>query len=152
MMPLMISLPPQRCLIHSTSFHDRLRSNCCEVHDDSDDMSDTEVAWPTILPKLRRGVPSMPRHQRGLVARLIRLAMVSLGGADRPLRKSLWRWPSTCRSSVSTSAEQRAALARSIRRLMNSRSFITYSWNQNGLLVCAAMSSIEQMLMVDSVN
>src|SRR5471032_831341 len=89
MMPLMINLPPQRCLIHSTSFHDRLRSNCWLVHDDSEDISDTDVACPTILPKLRRGVPSMPRHQRGLVAMLMMLAMVSLGGADRPLRKSL---------------------------------------------------------------
>lgn len=35
---------------------------------------------------------------------------------------------------------------------MNSRSFITYSWNQNGFVVFAATSSIEQMLMVDRVN
>src|SRR5450830_1036116 len=94
----------------------------------------------------------MPATQRGLVAMLRIFGIVSLGGADKPLRISLWRWPSTCKSRVSTSAEQRAALARSIRRLMNSRSFITYSWNQNGWLVLAAISSIEQMLMVDKVN
>ena len=35
---------------------------------------------------------------------------------------------------------------------MNPRSRITYSWNQNGARVCAAISSIEQMLIVDSVN
>src|SRR5690606_40370650 len=35
---------------------------------------------------------------------------------------------------------------------MKSRSRITYNWNQKGLLVWAAMSSIEQMLMVESVN
>ena len=40
------------------------------------------------------------------------------GGADRPFLMSLWRWPRICRSSVSCSAEQLAALARSIRRLM----------------------------------
>ena len=151
-MPLMISLPPQRCLTHSTSAQDMAGSNCCEVHDDSEDMSDTALAWPTMLPKKRRLVPSMPRHQAGLVARLAMLARVSLGGAVMPLRISLWRWPSTCRSSVSTSAEHLAARARSIRRSMKGRSFITYSWNQNGLLVWAATSSIEQMLMVDRVN
>ncbi len=125
MMPLMISLPPQRSLIHSTSFHDSAGSNCCEVQDDSELMSETLFAWPTMLPKWRRGVRSMFMHQRGLVARFIRFGMVSFGGAVMPLRTSLWRWPSTCRSSVSTSAEQLAALARSIRRLMKSRSFIT---------------------------
>ncbi len=88
-----------------------------------------------MLPKLRRFVPSMPRHQRGLVARLMRLAMVGLGGADRPFLMSLWRWPRICKSSVSCSAEQLAALARSMRRLMKSRSRITYTWNQKG---CAA--------------
>src|SRR5450830_1474405 len=152
MMPLMMSLPPQRCLIHSTSAQDRLKSNCCWVQADSEDMSDTDVAWPTMLPEPRRCVPSMPATQRGLVAMLMILAMVSFGGADRPLRKSLWRWPSTCKSSVNTSAPHLAALARSIRRLMNSRSFMTYSWNQNGFVVFAATSSIEQMLMVDRVN
>ena len=106
-----------------------------------------------MLPKLRRLVPSMPRHQRGLVARLMRLAMVGLGGAERPFLMSLWRWPRICKSSVSCSAEQLAALARSMRRLMKSRSRITYTWNQNGWRpVCSAMSSMEQMLMVDSVN
>ena len=38
-----------------------------------------------------RWVPSMPRHQRGLVARLIMLRSVGFGGADRPFLMSLWR-------------------------------------------------------------
>ena len=153
MMPFKISLPPQRFLIHSTSPQLSCGSNCSAVHDDSDDKSPTPLAWPTMLPKLRRLVPSMPRHQRGLVARLMRLAMVGLGGAERPFLMSLWRWPRICKSSVSCSAEQLAALARSMRRLMKSRSRITYTWNQNGWRpVCSAMSSMEQMLMVDSVN
>ena len=84
----------------------------------SDDMSPTPLAWPTMLPNVRRLVPSMPRHQRGLVARLMRLASVGLGGDDRPFLMSLWRWPRICRSSVSCSAEHPAALARSIRRSM----------------------------------
>ena len=94
----------------------------------------------------------MFQHQRGLVARFARLVHVGLGGADRPLRMSLWRWPRICRSSVSMSAPQRAAVARSMSRSMKSRSRIMYSWNQNGAFVCAATSSIEQMLIVDSVN
>jgi hypothetical protein len=67
----------------------------------------------------------MPRHQRGLVAMFKRLATVSLGGAESPFFRSLWRWPRICRSSVSTSAPHFAALARSISRSMKSRSFIT---------------------------
>ena len=53
------------------------------------------------------------------------MATVGFGGAERPLRMSLWRWPRICRSSVSTRAEQPAALARWISREMKSRSFIT---------------------------
>ena len=152
-MPLRISLPPQRFLIHSTSSQDSAGSNCLAVHSDSEPMFSTPLTWPTMLPNWRRGVPSMPRPQRGLVIMFRMLGSVSLGGADRPFFRSLWRWPMICRSSVSTSAEQLAALARSIRRSMKSRSRITYSWNQKGWLsVSPATSSIEQMLMVDSVN
>jgi hypothetical protein len=57
-----------------------------------------------------------------------------------------------CRSRVSINAEHPAAFARSIKRSTKSRSRITYSWNQNGAGDCAATSSIEQMLIVDSVN
>ncbi|CFN63728.1 Uncharacterised protein [Bordetella pertussis] len=124
-MPLRISLPPQRRLIHSTSSQLRRGSNCSAVQDDSDDRSVTPLAWPTMLPKVRRRVPSMPRHQRGLNARSIRLRSVGLGGADKPFLMSLWRWPRICRSSVSTSAEHPAALARSIRLPTNSRSRMT---------------------------
>ncbi len=77
---------------------------------------------------------------------------MSRGGADSALRRSLWRWPRICRSSVSTSAPQPAALARSISSPTKPRSRITYSWNQKGLLVAATTSSIEQMLIVDKVN
>jgi hypothetical protein len=41
-------------------------------------MSVTPLTWPTMLPNWRRGVPSMPRHQRGLVIRLAMLASVEL--------------------------------------------------------------------------
>ena len=50
---------------------------------------------------------------------------VMRGGAVRPFLMSLWRWARICRSSVRTRAEQRAALARAIRRLLKSRSRIT---------------------------
>ena len=73
----------------------------------------------------RRFVPAMPRHQRGLVSRLIMLASVGFGGAERPFFRSLCRWPRICRSSVSTSASHFAALARSMSLSMKSRSRIT---------------------------
>src|SRR3546814_17524354 len=91
MMPLRISLPPHLFLIHSISFQLRRGSNCSAVQDDKDDRSLTPLAWPTMLPKLRRLVPSMFRHQRGLVARLMRLARVGLGGVDKTFLMSLWR-------------------------------------------------------------
>jgi len=125
--PLTMIWPPQRCLIHSTSPQFRPGSNCLAVHSLRDPMFSTPLTWPTMLPNWRRLVPSMPNAQRGLVAILSRLAIVSLGGADRPFFRSLWRWPRICKSSVMTRAEQPAALARSIRRAMKSRSFIMYS-------------------------
>src|SRR5690554_3463993 len=87
--PFSISLPFQRFLIHSRSFQLRLGSNCSAVQEDSEETSVTFLAWPTILPKVRRSVPNMFRHQRGLVARLMRLASVGFGGAVKPLRISL---------------------------------------------------------------
>ena len=81
-------------------------------------MSSTPLTWPTMLPNCAAWCRACARHQRGLVARLTRLASVGLGGADRPFLRSLWRWPRICRSSVSTSAQHFAALARSIRRPM----------------------------------
>ncbi|EWS63389.1 hypothetical protein Y695_03380 [Hydrogenophaga sp. T4] len=124
MMPLRISLPPHCALTQATSSHDSVGSNCSLVHEASDFILVTAFTWPTRLPKLWRRVPAMPRHQRGLVIRLMMLAMVGLGGAVRPFFRSLWRWPITCRSSVSTSALHLALRARSIMRAMDSRSRI----------------------------
>ncbi len=73
MMPFRISLPPHCCLTHSTSGHDRRGSNCSLVHAASELMSLTPLTCPTRLRKVWRLVPAMPRHQRGLVARLSRL-------------------------------------------------------------------------------
>ena len=47
-MPFRISLPPQRCLIHSTSAQDRRGSNCSWVHDISEERSPTPLAWPAL--------------------------------------------------------------------------------------------------------
>ncbi len=151
-MPFRMSFPPQRFFTHSTSAQLRVGSNCCAVQAKSDAGSPTLSTWPTMLPKLRRLVPSMARHQRGLVIRLTMLARVGLGGAVRPFFRSLWRWPRICRSSVSTSALHLAARARSNSRSMKARSRSMYGWNQNGALVLAAMSSIEQMLIMLSVK
>ena len=124
-MPFRISLPPQRSLIHSTSFQESCGSNCSLVQEESEARSFTFLAWPTMLRKVRRCVPSMPMHQRGRIAMSSMLGSVSLGGADSPLRTSLWRWARICRSSVSTRAEHFAALARSIRLMTKSLSRMT---------------------------
>ena len=123
-MPLRMSLPPHWSLTHFTSSQDKRGSNCSLVHTASDVMSLTASTWPTKLPKLWRLVPAMPKHQRGFIIRLMMLAIVGRGGAVRPFFKSLWRWPITCKSSVSTSALQRAARARSIILAMALRSRI----------------------------
>ena len=52
-------------------------------------MFSTPLTCPTMLPNSRRDVPNMPKAQRGLLAILIKLAMVNLGGADKPFFKSL---------------------------------------------------------------
>ena len=124
MIPFRISRPPHCFFTHSTSAHESVGSNCSLVQAESERMSLTPLTWPTRLRKVWRLVPSMPRHQPGLVARLTMLRRVGRGGAVRPFFRSLWRWPITCRSSVSTSALHRAARARSIMRAMASRSRI----------------------------
>ncbi len=114
-MPLMISGPPHCSLIQATSAQESCGSNCSAVQDESEERSETFLAWPTMLPKVRRFVCSMSRHQKGRVAICQMCFGVNFGGAERPLRRSLWRWPRICRSAVSTSAEHFAALARLIR-------------------------------------
>ena len=85
--------PPQRCLIQATSSHDNMGSNCSAVQAESDDRSPTPLACPTILRKVRRLVRAIARHQRGRIAMSNMFFRVSFGGADKPLRTSLWRCP-----------------------------------------------------------
>ena len=94
------------------------------VHAASELMSLTPLTWPTRLPKVRRLVPAMPRPQRGLVAMSSMLPSDGMTDARSLFFRSLWRWPMTCRSSVSTSALHCAALQRSIMRTIASRSRI----------------------------
>ena len=124
MMPLRMSLPPHCSFTQAMSGHERRGSNCSLVQAASELMSLTPFTCPTRLRKVWRRVPAMPRHQRGLVIRLMMLRSVGLGGAVRPFFRSLWRWPITCRSSVSTRALHLASLARWIMRAMASRSRI----------------------------
>ena len=63
MMPLMMILPPHLSLIQATSSHDSAGSNCWLVQADSELVSLTPLAWPTMLPKVRRFVCSMCQHQ-----------------------------------------------------------------------------------------
>ena len=70
--------------------------------------------WPARLPKVLRLPLRIESAQAGLVAMSIRFLSLISGGTDSPLRMSQWRWPSTCRSTVSMSALHLAAAARSI--------------------------------------
>ena len=124
-MPLRMNLPPQASRILRTLSQSSCGSNCSWVQLISELRSPTPLAWPTILPKLRRFVPSIPKPHCGLVARLSRFFTVSRGGAVRSFFRSLWRWPRICRSSVRTSAEQFAAFARAIIPATKSSSRIT---------------------------
>src|SRR5436309_5395794 len=144
-MPLRISLPGQIERIQSMSFQLSEVSNCDAVHSDSLVRSSVPLTWPTMLPKLRRLPRSTAATHDGLLAKSSSFDSDHSGGTVMPFLMSWWRCPITCRSTVSTSALHLAAIARSISDLMKPRSFMTYSWNQNGLLTAAAMSSIEQI-------
>ncbi|MDT4856830.1 hypothetical protein FQZ97_912330 [compost metagenome] len=124
MMPLRISLPPHCCFTQATSAQFSVGSNCSLVHEASELMSLTPFTWPTRLRKVWRRVPIMPSTQRGLVAMLTMLPSDGITEARILFFRSLWRWPITCRSSVSTSALHLATLQRSIMRAMASRSRI----------------------------
>ena len=54
MMPLRISLPPQRFLTHSTSAQLSVGSNCSAVQATATTCRSTPLTWPTMLPKVRR--------------------------------------------------------------------------------------------------
>ncbi len=88
-MPFRISGPPQRSLIHSTSFHESCGSNCSAVQAPSEDRSVTLLAWPTILRKVRRLVPSIFMHQPGRVAICQRCLGVSFGGRRQAVAQVL---------------------------------------------------------------
>ena len=115
MIPLIINLPPHISLMRATSSQLKRGSNCSSVQAVREDKSSTPFAWPTILPKLWRLVPSIFIHHCGLVIKLTILASVGLGGADKPFLMSLWRCPSTCKSAVRINAEQLASFARWIK-------------------------------------
>ena len=123
--PFRISLPPHLSAMRFTLPQSSRGSNCSAVQDDSDDASSTPSAWPTMLPKKRRLVWSMLMPQVQRVARSAIEAAVSFGGAESPFLMSLCRWPRICRSSVSTSASQPAARARSSVASTNRSSRIT---------------------------
>src|SRR5574337_1975673 len=80
MMPLMMILPPQRFLIHSTSPQFRRGSNWPAVQAPRLLMSVTPLTWPWMLPNWRLLVLAMLMIQRGLVARFSRFISVGLGG------------------------------------------------------------------------
>ena len=88
-------------------------------------MSSVPLRWPTRLPKVRRLPRSTPATQAGLLAKSTSFDSDHSGGTVMPFLMSAWRWPITCRSTVSTSALHFAAMARSISALMKPRSFMT---------------------------
>ena len=123
--PFKINLPPHISRMRAILPQSSCGSNCSAFHDPNEDKSLTPLAWPTMLPKLCRLVRAMPAAQRHLVAMSMILAIVGLGGAERPFFKSLCLWPMICKSSVRTKAEQFALRARSRALATKSQSFIT---------------------------
>src|SRR5258707_14520446 len=111
-MPLRMSLPGHRLLTHSTSFQLSVGSNCFAVHAASELMLVVSFTWPERLPKVLLLPFRIDQAQAGLV--MISRTFLSLisGGTVKPLRTSTWRWPSTCKSTVSISALHFAAAAR----------------------------------------
>ena len=134
------------------SCQDKRGSNCSLDHADGELMLLTDCTCPTKFPNVRRYVRAMPQHQLSLDVRLRIFPTVGVGGTVMPFLRSLWRCAGTCRSTVTINAEHLATLQRAIIRTMASRSRIMYSWNQNGAFVCDAMSSMEQMLIIDNVK
>ena len=122
----MISLPGQIERIQSMSFQFSDGSNCDATQADTEPRSLEPGKWPAMLPKLRLLAPKMPFTQPGLVAMsMMFLSLKISGGTDMPFLMSWWRWPITCRSTVSTSALHLAAMARSISAFTKPRSRIT---------------------------
>ncbi len=124
MMPLRMNLPPHCALTQATSAQDRRGSNCSLVQAASDLTSLTPLTWPTRLRNVCRRVPIMPSTQRGLVMMFSALPSDGMTEARSLFFRSLWRWPMTCRSSVSTIALHFASLQRWIMRAIASRSRI----------------------------
>ena len=125
-MPLRMSLPGQTLLIHSTSFQLSAGSNWLAVHCASELTFSMPCTWPARLPKVLRLPRRIDSAQAGLVAMSMTLRELDLAAA-RSCRcgRRNGAGPSTCRSTVSTSALHFAAAARSISARMKPRSFIT---------------------------
>ena len=124
-MPFSSSLRGQWLLIHSRSFQFRVGSNWLAVHWASERTPSMPFTWPARLPKVLRLPLRIESAQAGLVAMSMRFLSLISGGTLSPLRMSQWRWPSTCRSTVSMSALHPAAAARSISSRMKPRSRMT---------------------------
>ena len=121
-----MSLPGQRLLIHSTSFQFSVGSNWLggPLRQRVDVLHAADVAGE-IAEGLALAAQRSLSAQAGLVAMSMRLLSLISGGTVRPFVMSRWRWPSTCRSTVSTSALHLAAAARSISARMKPRSLMT---------------------------
>ena len=65
--------------------------------------------WPARLPKVLRLPIRMLQAQAGLLAISMMFLTRISGGTVMPFLMSRWRWPSTCKSTVSTSALHLAA-------------------------------------------
>jgi len=100
------------------------------------------------LPKVRLRLRNTPSTHEGRRTKSRALANVSRGGTARPFLGSRRRSACMGRSSVTTSAVQRALRARSIMASLKARSRMTYSWNHNVPSKPARTSSMEQIDMV----
>src|SRR5689334_4436064 len=110
-MPFRNTFPGNRLFTHSTSFQLKVGSNWFAVQAASELILVVSFTWPDRLPKVLLLPLRIDHAHAGLVMMSITFLSLISGGTVRPLRTSQCRWPSTCKSAVSISAEHFAATA-----------------------------------------
>src|SRR6266851_5478089 len=118
-------LAAHRFFTHSTSFQLSVGWNWPAIHCESVVRLLAFGMRPSRLPNDLRFPLRTFNAQDGFFSTSRKVPRVRRGGTARPFFRSWWRWPWTCRSRVSTSAEHFAALARSMSEAAKQRSRIT---------------------------
>ncbi len=152
-MPLRISLPPQRFLIHSTSSQFRRGSNCSAVHSPRQLMSATPLTWPTMLPNWRRWVPQHAQAPARLGHQVEHVGQRRLGRRRQAVLQVLV----ALAEDLQVQRQHQRAAAGGLGAVDQALDEVAVAHHvelepERRRWCAAATSSIEQMLIVDSVN